>query len=243
MLELHHASISTCSQKVRLCLAEKNLTWKDQRMEFASGDHLKLEYLRINPNGVVPTLIDNGKAIIDSSVICEYLDEAYPESGQKLMPLDLHTRARMRAWLRYIEEVPTASIRAPSFNKLFVKSFAQFPDEAFDTYASSLPLRKHFYQRMGKDGFDDNEIKASIERLYQTLDRIDQAAAVDGWLVGSEITLADICVLPSIIRMEDLGITQGWETRPNFTAWLAQMKSRDSYSLAFYEGSHVNGKD
>src|SRR5258708_39702893 len=57
MLELYHNIISTCSQKVRLCFAEKGLTYVDRHIEFSERGHLSPEYLKLNPNGVVPTLV------------------------------------------------------------------------------------------------------------------------------------------------------------------------------------------
>src|SRR3954469_15006372 len=91
MLKLYNAPHSTCSQKVRICLAEKNLPFEDIRLDLGKGkDQLKPEYLKLNPNGVVPTLVDDGHVIIDSSVICEYLDEKYP--APSLSPGDVAGR-------------------------------------------------------------------------------------------------------------------------------------------------------
>jgi glutathione S-transferase len=97
MLELYHNIISTCSQKVRLCFAEKGLTYVDRHFEFRDGGHLSPEYLKLNPNGVVPTLVHDGNPVIDSSVIVEYLDEAFPETSltpwrAKLPPLGIKPR-------------------------------------------------------------------------------------------------------------------------------------------------------
>jgi glutathione S-transferase len=76
-LVLYHAPHSTCSQKVRLVLHEKGLPFEDIRIDLSKKEQLRSEYLAINPNGVVPTLVDDGTPIIESSVICEYLDEKY----------------------------------------------------------------------------------------------------------------------------------------------------------------------
>lgn len=153
MLELYHAHISTCSQKVRLCLAEKGLEWTSHPIEFATGEHLKPAYLALNPNGVVPTLVDDGRPVIDSSVICEYLEETAPGAGTALMPRDAYARAKVRAWLRYIEEVPTAAIRVPSFNGLFLKGWRQMSGAMRERYIEATPLRKGHYRRFGTDGF------------------------------------------------------------------------------------------
>ena len=65
-IELYNAPQSTCSQKVRLTRAEKGLSFEEHRPELFGGDQLRPEYLKLNPNGVVPTLIDDGTPIIDS---------------------------------------------------------------------------------------------------------------------------------------------------------------------------------
>ena len=69
--------MSVCSQKVRFALAEKKLRWEDHHINLQAGEQLRPEYLKLNPNAVVPTLVDNGTVIIESTVINEYLDDAY----------------------------------------------------------------------------------------------------------------------------------------------------------------------
>ena len=145
MLELYSAPQSTCSQKVRLTLAEKNLDFVEHKMKLFQNDQLKPEYLKLNPNGVVPTLVDDGTPIIDSSVIMEYLDEVYPEIA--LSPADPKQRALMRAWLRFFEEVPTVAVRFPSYNAAFARHFDKMSDEEFKALAKSKPLRDKFLGR------------------------------------------------------------------------------------------------
>src|SRR5690348_9851619 len=129
MLTLYHSPFSTCSQKVRIALAEKAVPWTSRVIDFTRQEHLAPEYLRLNPNGVVPTLVHDGYPVVDSSVICEYLDEVYRH--HPLSPADPLRRAAMRSWMRYLEEVPTAAIRVPSFNKLFAKHLASIPKDDF----------------------------------------------------------------------------------------------------------------
>src|SRR5258707_9069864 len=112
MLELYNAMQSTCSQKVRITLAEKGIDFVEHRLRLFKQDQLKPEYLKLNPNGVVPTLVHDGVPVIDSSVIMEYLDEVFPQMC--LTPQDPQRRAEMRAWMRFFEEVPTTAGRYPS---------------------------------------------------------------------------------------------------------------------------------
>ena len=76
---LYHLPLSPFSRKVRLVLAEKRLPF-DLRAEKVW--ERRTDYLELNPAGTVPTLVeDNGLAIPDSGVICEYLEEAYPDTS------------------------------------------------------------------------------------------------------------------------------------------------------------------
>ena len=76
MIELYHNDMSVCAQKVRFALGEKALQWKSHHLNLRAGDQQKPEYVKLNPNAVVPTLVDGGSVIIESTVICEYLDDA-----------------------------------------------------------------------------------------------------------------------------------------------------------------------
>ncbi len=240
MIELYHAHISTCSQKVRLCLAEKNLAWTSHALEFSRAEHLTPAYLALNPNGVVPTLVHDGRPVIDSSVICEYLEEIAPQSGTRLMPETALGRANVRAWLRYIEEVPTAAIRIPSFNGLFLSGWRQLSDQARAGYIEATPLRKGHYRRFGTEGFSKEQIDESTERLRQTVERIDAAVAKGSWLAGDEISLADLCVLPTIVRMSDIRLESIWADLPNMRGWYDRMRARPSFEKAFYLASRVS---
>jgi glutathione S-transferase len=241
LIELYHAHISTCSQKVRLCLAEKGLAWTSHPIEFANGEHLTPAYLALNPNGVVPTLMHDGRPVIDSSVICEYLEEIAPDAGTVLMPRHAYGRARVRAWLRYIEEVPTAAIRVPSFNGLFLQGWRQMSDTQRARYIEATPLRKGHYRRFGTDGFSKDQMDESAERLRQTVERMDTAIAKGSpWLADDAISLADLCVLPTIVRMSDIGLEHVWRDLPHMTDWYALMRARPSFEKAYYQGSRVS---
>ena len=103
MIELYHADMSTCAQKVRLTLADKGLPWESHLFNLRRRDQHDPDYLKLNPNGVVPTLVDDGAVIIESTVICEYLDDAYP--NPTLRPAAPAERARMRQWTKWLDEV------------------------------------------------------------------------------------------------------------------------------------------
>jgi glutathione S-transferase len=101
MLELYHSINSVCAQKVRIALREKGQEAKDHIMTLR-GDQYESAYLKLNPNGVVPTLIHDGEPITESSLILYYIDDAFPEPP--LMPRQSRQRHRVRMYNKLIDE-------------------------------------------------------------------------------------------------------------------------------------------
>ena len=113
MLELYHDNLSVCAQKVRIVLAEKNQPWTNHHLNLASGEHLTPEFKAMNPRGVVPVLIHDGNTIVESSVICSYLDEVFP--NPPLMPKNPVERATMRLWCKLPDDILHMACATVSF--------------------------------------------------------------------------------------------------------------------------------
>src|SRR5438309_8128183 len=216
---LYNAPQSTCSQRVRFVLNAKGLRFEEKKLDLLAGDQLKPEYLALNPNGVVPTLDHDGAIVIDSSVIIEYLDEVAP--AESFTPRAPAARAHMRALMRFIDEMPAAAVRVPTFNLAFLPRFQGMSEEEFVAFAESKPLRKEFMLAMGRNGFPKAEMDAALGRLARTLERMGDAIAASGgpWLLGARPTLADVAVMPAIVRMADLGLDRMWADKPAIGRW------------------------
>ena len=89
-IALYHYHESLCSQKVRIALAEKDVSYDSQIVMIddvvENGDNLTDSYLQVNPTGTVPTLVHDGKSILDSWEIIKYIDNLYPAQGATLYP-------------------------------------------------------------------------------------------------------------------------------------------------------------
>lgn len=140
----------------------------------------------------------------------------------------------------FFEEVPTVAVRFPSFNQVFVRFYGGLSEEQFSEQAAARPLRKHFYRRMGRQGFSQQEVDEALERFRATVDRMERALRASPWLLGERLTLADLCVAPLVDRMDDLGHGALWADRPGVAAWLQRIRSRPSWSKAFYFGSRLS---
>jgi glutathione S-transferase len=239
---LYHAPHSTCSQKVRMVLHEKGIEFDEVRIDLSKKEQLKPDYLKLNPNGVVPTLVDDGVPIIESSVICEYLDEKYPQN--RLLPTNIVERARIRAWMHYIEEVAVGAIRVPSFNRAFLYRFRDLDQKQFEAQEiNPRPVRKELFQRMGSPkGFSKAEVDKALDELSETCRRMDDAIVKKGpWLAGEQFTLADVLVMPSIDRMADLGLAHIWRDKyPRVGEWYARLQERPSFKATYFPGSRVS---
>lgn len=236
-LELYNVGFSTCSQRVRFVLAEKGIPYLDTRLRLEQGEHVAPAYLAINPNGLVPALVHDTSVITDSSVINEYLDEVFP--SPRFVPEDPVERAHMRAWVQYIDEVMTPSIRYPSFQHFFGGALRSMSDDQRQTFASRLPLRKYFALEIGPDGFPQDKLDGAMERINQTLTRMEHALAKTTWIANDRLTLADIAMMPSIVRLEDLGMSALWSEHPGVSDWYERLQSTQGFRSAYTAGSRL----
>jgi len=222
---------------VRFVLNTKGLAFDEVKLDLMAGDQLKPDYLRLNPNGVVPTLDHDGAIVIDSSVIIEYLDEVAP--AQSFTPADPVRRARMRALMRFIDEMPAAAVRVPTFNLAFLPRFAAMSDDDFVAFAEAKPLRKEFMLAMGRTGFPASEMQKALDRLRRTYERMDAEIGASGgpWLLGKDISLADVAVMPALVRMADLGRESDWADLPRVKQWFENIRAHPAFKPTYYPGS------
>jgi glutathione S-transferase len=235
---LYNAPQSTCSQRVRFVLNAKQLPFEEKKLDLLAGDQLEPGYLALNPNGVVPTLDHDGEIVTDSSVIIEYLDEVAPQP-QSFTPQSPVARAKMRALMRFIDEMPAAAVRVPTFNLAFLPRFAAMSEEEFLAFADSKPLRKEFMLAMGRKGFPEQEMNAALERMRRTYERMDAEIAASGgpWLMGRQITLADVAVMPALVRMADLNLDTMWQAMPRIVRWYDEIRAHAAFKPTYYFGS------
>jgi glutathione S-transferase len=160
------------------------------------------------------------------------------------VPEDIVARARMRAWMHYIEEVAVPAIRVPSFNRAFLYRFDGLDQTRFEAEQVKVrKVRKELFQRMGSPrGFSREQVDRALAELGETCRRMDEAVAKRGpWLMGEQFTLADVMVMPSIDRLNDLGLSNVWEGKyPGVSAWYALLQARPSFRATYYPGTRVS---
>lgn len=240
---LHNAPQSTCSQRVRYVLHAKGKTFEEHKLDLFKGDQLRPEYLAINPNGVVPTLLHDGAPVTDSAVIVEYLEDILGDVAP-LRPRDPLKAAEMRAMMRFIDEVPTPAIRVPSYNLAFLPHYQAMTEEEFQALCDSKPLRREFLMKMGRTGFPKADMDEALGRLQRGIDRMATWLAASGgpWLMGKDLTLADISIMPVIVRMDDINLGGMWDQAPGIGRWLDNIRATDAFARTYYHGSLLTEK-
>jgi glutathione S-transferase len=227
--------MSTCSQKVRLCLAEKGLNWTDHHVDLRAGDQHQPDYLALNPNGVVPTLVDDGEVIIESTLINEYLDDKFHEPA--LRPADAFLTARMRLWTKQLDEGLHAETGVLS-NAIAFRFQKLAKGEAFaNKLVEGIPdkAKRERYRSIVFEGVASPLFASSVARFRKLLDDMDAALAAHAWLAGDGFSLADIGLSPYITRMDHLGLARMWDDQPRISDWYARITTRPTYQPAFVD--------
>ena len=192
MIELYHNDMSTCSQKARLALAEKGLDWTGRELALRDGDQLRPAYLALNPNGVVPTLAHDGAVIVESTVINEYLDAAFPDPP--LRPRNPAALARMLLWTKQLDEGLHAHTGVLSGSLAFRHQYLKKPPEELEAHLDRIPdpARRARSRQNIELGIDAPAFPATIRRFDKLLADMEAALESGPWLAGAEYSLADV---------------------------------------------------
>lgn len=232
MLTLYRDHNAVCCHKVELVLAEKGLDFETVTVPLFRSAQYEPDYLRINPRGVVPTLVHDGATIIESTVICEYVDETFPSSP--LMPGDPTGRAQVRQWTKLVDEEIHEAGSVLSFCAMFRDRMLAMDEAEREERFRNIgnPIREDFYRSSVEHGVASPfafRAVAAYELLVRDLEQ--QLTATGSWLAGDRYSLAEAAVTPYFARAEYLGLLDIWTAgRPATAAWWGRIKSRPSFA-------------
>ena len=233
MLVLHHAWRSSASRRVRLCLEEKGLEYESHVVDLAKQEQHSPAYLKINPNGVIPTLVHDGRALYESGTICEYLDEVFPEPP--LRPADAFGRATMRNWVRYADErIGNLIIFNWRYGNQQVAQ--KWTDAELAERLKKIPSkeRREAWLRVARKPYTEEERVEARGRLVQMLDRMEETLQSSAWLAGERYSIADIAQVPFIKRIDEEIAPDEMKAdkHPRVAAWWASIQARPAFERA-----------
>lgn len=233
-LELYHGLASTCSKKVRLCLYEKGLRFTSHLLDLQNFEQHRPEYLALNPKGVVPTLVHDGKPITESSYIIEYLDEHFPDVP--LTPSGAKARAEVCEWLKFSDTIAYDAVYVPTWMILSAGAMRDLSTSEREALLTRIPTaeRRKRWEQVTSTGFDEAEIETAYAKMHECFERCEEALERSPWLGGENYTLADIAIIPFIDRINNLKPEFLAGSRyPKLNDWYARMRARPAFAKAF----------
>jgi glutathione S-transferase len=199
-MKLYYNPMSPNVRRVRFTAAVLGMQLEEKKLDFAKGEHKNPEYLALNPNGAVPTLVDGDFVLTESRAIMQYLASKKPESG--LLPLDEKTRADVTRW--------------------------QFWDAVhFSPHLSALAFERLLKGMMGlgdPDARRIDEALSNFRRFGAVLNkRLDGAT----YLVGSGLTIADLTLASSLMYAKQAEVPLA--EFPNLQSWFSRVSDLDAW--------------
>ncbi|GAA4483244.1 glutathione S-transferase family protein [Gluconacetobacter aggeris] len=197
---LYHLPLSPYCRKVRLVLGEKRLPFEPMMERVWER---RPEYLSANPAGTVPMLVEeNGLSIPNSSVICEYLEEAYPDTP--LLGRTLAERVEVRRLVAWFDE--------------------KFANEV----TQNLLHEKVMKRIAGRGNPDGNALRAGYANIRYHMSYLDWLAETRKWLAGPTLSLADFAAASHLSCLDFINDVD-WSKAPAAKDWYARMKSRPCF--------------
>ena len=200
MRTLFHLWLHPFSRKVRIVLSEKGLEFG---LQIEKVWERRTEFLALNPAGDVPVLVEqDGTTLANSQVICEYLEEVYPE--QNLLGHDPVQRAETRRLVSWFD--------------------VKFNREVTDNLVGEKLMKRML--QMGEP--HGPSIRAGHANIHYHLDYIGFLTEKRKWLAGDQFSLADITAAAHLSAIDYIGDVP-WEEHEAAREWYAKVKSRKSF--------------
>lgn len=228
MLTLYHNDMSVCAAKVRTALNEKNIDFQAIHLDLRAGDAQKSDYLKLNPNAVVPTIVDDGRVIIESTVICEYIDDEWPTPPLK--PADSFGRAHMRLWTKQLDEGLHAAVGSLSFAVAFRHQWLARSSDDRSKWLAGIPQqdRRERLASLLDLGVESPYFAPAVKRYAKLFGDFERALVQSPWLVGEHFSLAEVGFAPYLARLRHLGFDILFERYPRTADWADRVAQRPS---------------
>ncbi|HEY2535195.1 MAG TPA: glutathione S-transferase family protein [Xanthobacteraceae bacterium] len=239
MLTLYDFGNSVCCQKVRITLCAKGLDWQAIKVDLFKTEQYDPKYLKLNPKGVVPTLLHDGKPVIESTLICEYIDQTFPQPPQ-LIPADPWLQSRMRLWGKMVDEGLHDGVTELSFSAMFRERMKNMPPEVREKRFLNVgdPRRTDRFISTYEFGVKSPFVVHGIAAYERAFKMLEDALVESGgpWILGSNPTLADISLMPYAARLDYLALLDLWiKDRPHVKSWWTTARQWPSFKSGLHE--------
>ncbi|CAE7593651.1 tfdB [Symbiodinium microadriaticum] len=227
-LHLLHFQGSACSQKVRVLLAEKGLSYTSHPINLARNEHVTAWYLGINPRGVVPVLVHDGVVHVESNDILEYLD-TLPSDQSPFFPQNDEELAIAKSSLGLEDSLHT-DLRNITMGFMMPRRAVQKSEDTLQRYerdGADDPSRLKevaWWRNFAREGVSDDAAVASINAYRAAFKTLDEHLADQDWLLGDRMSVLDIAWYISADRLQHAGYPLAWH--PNLQRWHGRLSDK-----------------
>ena len=222
------------SLKPLLALYEKGIEFRSHYLSAAKFEQHEDWYKKIHPNGQVPALDHDGKIIIESTVICEYLEDEFP-NYPPLRPKDSYGRAQMRIWTKWVDEYFCWCVSTIGWHIGVARIAKSVSDEEFEKLVARVPLHEQKVKwRNARNGFDPKVLEEEYRKVDYSIKRLEARLKESKWLAGPAYTLADICNFAIANGMQRMfGQYVNEKDTPALLDWMARINERPACKQMF----------
>ncbi|TMA40033.1 MAG: glutathione S-transferase family protein [Deltaproteobacteria bacterium] len=230
-MTLYDSPGSPCARRVRAVLLEKGIAWTTRLVDLTRLEQKRPEYLALNPNGVVPTLVHGDRVVYESNVITEYLDDVFPEPP--LYPQDPWARAQAKMWQAF--ELAMAKEFRPLMYLRVIGPYDRLRSReevlADARRSTDDPAHLDWVRRVYDDEVvSPTEVRHLESLLLQRLDRLEAALPGRDWLVGGRYSIADLSVAPRVQMYPMVQLPLAPERHRRVCDWLGRLAARPSFA-------------
>jgi glutathione S-transferase len=242
MLKLYHAEPIANSLKSLIPLKEKGLEFESVYVDLHKFEQHSPWFVAINPEGQVPVLDHDGVIVTHTTVISEYLEDAFPDAPP-LRPADPVGKARMRYWNKFVDEHVMNYVSMHGWHRMVSVIARSIESGEFDKLLERIPLHEQREKwRTARSGFNDSDLANATRKVEVAVDKVEQQLRLTPWLAGDMFTLADInffshCGMMVQRLFPDIGV----ETRaPRLLDWAQRMRERPGVKAALVMPDRTN---
>ena len=195
-LKYYHAEPLANSLKSMVPLKEKGLTYESIYVDLHKFEQHQPWFTAINPEGQVPVLDHDGTIITHTTVINEYLEDAFPDAqpaDAPLRPRDPIGAARMRYWNKFIDEHVMNFVSMHGWHRMVGVIARNIENGDFEKLLERIPLpdqRKKW--ATARSGFSEVDLANATAKIEYALAKVEAQLGQTKWLAGETYTLADI---------------------------------------------------
>ncbi|HEX3838274.1 MAG TPA: glutathione S-transferase family protein [Steroidobacteraceae bacterium] len=235
MLKLYHAEPVANSLKTLLSLKEKGLAFESVYIDLHRFEQHEPWFVALNPEGQVPVLEHDGQIITHTTVIGEYLEDAFPDAPS-LRPHDPLGTARMRYWNKFCDEHVLNYVSMHGWHRMVSAIARSVEAGEFERLMERIPLHEQREKwRNARSGFSEADLANATRKIEVAVDKVERQLQQTAWLAGQDYTLADINFFASGgVALDRLFPTMQVAARaPHLSAWVARMLERPGVKAAF----------